>query len=118
MLMWPRNLIALGELYFNQGGARGRLVVSPAWVETSCKPRTRSRWDSERQYGYGWWIQDFAGHRACFAWGFGGQYIMVFRDLDLVVAITSSTAGDEERRGYRRQLFNLLETHVLPGVGN
>ncbi len=111
-------MIALGELYLNQGRARGRQVVSPAWVETSCKPRTRSRWDSERQYGYGWWIQDFAGHRACFAWGFGGQYIMVFRDLDLVVAITSSTAGDEERRGYRRQLFNLLETHVLPGVGN
>ena len=39
---------------------------------------------------------------------------MVFRELDVVVAITSSTTVSDERRGYRRQLFDLLETHVLP----
>jgi hypothetical protein len=31
-----------------------------------------------------------------------------------VVAVTSSTTVSDERRGYRRQLFDLLETHVLP----
>jgi hypothetical protein len=50
------------------------------------------------------------------AWGFGGQYIFVFRELDLVVAITSATTISEERRGYRRQLFDLLENHILPRV--
>lgn len=116
MLMTPRQMIAVGELWLNRGRANGRQVVPAAWVETSCKPRTRSRWDPDREYGYGWWSQEFDGHRACFAWGFGGQYIFVFNDLDLVVAVTSATNVSDERRGHRRQLFDLLETHVLPQV--
>ena len=71
----------------------GRQVVPGRMGGHSCTPRTRSRWDPDREYGYGWWIQDFAGHRACFAWGFGGQYIFVFRDLDLVIVVTSSTTS-------------------------
>ena len=114
MQMTPPQMIRLGELYLNRGRAGGQQVVPAEWVEQSCTPRTRSRWDGDREYGYGWWIQDFDGHRACFAWGFGGQYIMVFRQLDLVVAVTSSTAVSDERRGYRRQIFDLLERYVLP----
>jgi CubicO group peptidase (beta-lactamase class C family) len=114
MLMTPRQMVAYGELYLNRGRARGRQIVSAQWVDTSCVPRTRSRWDPDREYGYGWWIQDFGGHRACFAWGFGGQYIWVFRDLDLVVVATSATTVSEDRWGYRRQLFDLLVRHVLP----
>ena len=113
MLMTPRQMIAVGELYLNDGRAKGRQVVPSTWVEKSCRPRTRSRWDPDREYGYGWWSQEFGGHRACFAWGFGGQYVFVFRELGLVVAVTSSTAASDERRGYRRQLFDLVETHIL-----
>lgn len=116
MLMTPRQMITFGELYLNRGRLRGQQIVPAEWVDTSCRPRTRSRWDSDREYGYGWWIQDFGEHEACFAWGFGGQYIMVFRDLDLVVVATSATTVSEERRGHRRQLFNLIETHILPEV--
>jgi CubicO group peptidase (beta-lactamase class C family) len=116
MLMTPRQMIAFGELYLNRGLVNGKQIVPAEWVERSCTPRTRSRWDSEREYGYGWWMQTFGGQRACFAWGFGGQYIFVFRALDLVVAVTSATTVSDERRGYRRQLFDLLEQHVLPGV--
>ena len=113
MLMTPRQMITFGELWLNRGRARGQQIVSAEWVETSCRPRTRSRWDSDREYGYGWWIQEFDGHEACFAWGYGGQYIMVFRELNLVVVATSSTTVSEERRGHRRQLFDLLRTHIL-----
>jgi CubicO group peptidase (beta-lactamase class C family) len=116
MLMTSRQMVELGELYLNRGRAGARQVVPAGWVDESCRPRTRSRWDSDREYGYGWWSQTFGRHRACFAWGFGGQYIFVFRDLDLVVAITSSTSTSDERRGYRRQLFDLLEQHVLATV--
>ena len=113
MLMTPRQMIAFGELYLNRGRVRGRQIVPAEWVETSCRPRTRSRWDPDREYGYGWWIQEFAGERACFAWGFGGQYIFFFQELDLVVAITSSTDASDERWGYRQQLFDVLENHIV-----
>ena len=114
MLMTPRQMVEYGELYLNGGRAAGRQVVSASWVSMSCVPRTRSRWDPDREYGYGWWIQDVGGHRACFAWGFGGQYIFVFRELELVVVVTSATTVGEDRWGYRRQLFDLLASHVLP----
>ena len=113
MLLAPKQMVAIGELYLARGRANGRQVVPASWVDTSCAPRTTSVYDADRRYGYGWWIQDFRGGTACFAWGYGGQYILVFRELDLVVAATSSTAVSEERRGHRRRLFDLIEEHVL-----
>jgi CubicO group peptidase (beta-lactamase class C family) len=116
MLMTPRQMIAFGELYLNKGRVKGRQVVPAAWVEASCVPRTTSRWNSDRQYGYGWWTRALAGRQACFAWGFGGQYIFVIPDLDLVVVATSATDVSDERRGHRRSLFELIERHVIEPV--
>ena len=116
MLMTPRQMVAFGELYLNDGRHRGKHVVSASWVETSCEPRTASRWDSDRRYGYGWWMRELGGRQTCFAWGFGGQYIFVFRDLGVVVVTTSAIDTDEERRGYRRALFDLIEQHVIAPI--
>jgi len=116
MLLAPTQMVAIGELYLNRGKSSGRQIVPASWIDTSCEPRTTSAWDSERQYGYGWWIQDFTHGKACFAWGYGGQYILVFRDLDLVVAATSSTTVSEERRGYRRRLLQLIQERVLQPI--
>jgi CubicO group peptidase (beta-lactamase class C family) len=113
MLMSPRQMTAIGQLYLDRGAFKGRQIVPAAWVDTSCVPRTTSVWDSDRQYGFGWWVQRFGRHTACFAWGFGGQYIFVFRDLDVVIVATSSTTVSEERRGHRRRLFDLIEEEVL-----
>jgi CubicO group peptidase (beta-lactamase class C family) len=116
MLLTPKQMVAIGELYLQRGRRNGREIVPASWVDTSCVPRTTSVWDSDRRYGYGWWIQDFDGGTGCFAWGYGGQYIFVFRELDLVVTATSATTVSEERRGHRRGLFELIETHVLRPV--
>ena len=109
MLLTPRQMLAFGELYLNGGRARGRQVVPAAWVRTSCEGRGRSRFNPDQEYGYGWWIRDFAGEQGCFAWGYGGQYILVFPGRDLVIVTTSSTAPGDEGRGHRRQIFELVE---------
>jgi CubicO group peptidase (beta-lactamase class C family) len=116
MLMTSRQMVSIGELYLNGGRMRGRQVVPRAWVETSCVPRTTSRWNPDRHYGYGWWTSEVGGYRTCFAWGFGGQYIMVFRDLDLVVVATSSTNVSDERWGHRRMLFELIDRHIVSPI--
>jgi CubicO group peptidase (beta-lactamase class C family) len=113
MLLTPKQMVAIGELYLNRGARNGRQIVPASWVDASCVPRTTSVWDPDRRYGYGWWIQEFNGGTACFAWGYGGQYIFVFRDLNLVVTATSATMVSEERRGHRRALFDLIEQRVL-----
>ena len=116
MLLTPRQMIAFGELYLRDGRVKGRQIVPARWVETSCEGRGRSRFNPDQQYGYGWWMRPFGGHESCFAWGYGGQYIFVFEDLDLVVVTTSSTQTGDERRDHRRLIFDLLERRILPEI--
>jgi CubicO group peptidase (beta-lactamase class C family) len=118
MVMTPRQMVTIGELYLRRGMAGGRQIVPAAWVDTSCLPRGQSRFNPDQRYGYGWWIRPFAGHDSCFAWGFGGQYIFVFRDLDLVVVTTSTPDVGDERRDHRRGIFDVLERLVIPHVEN
>ncbi|MQA30346.1 MAG: serine hydrolase [Luteitalea sp.] len=115
MLLTPRQMVAFGELYLNRGRVGDRQVLPAAWVDASLEPRGRSQW-SEQQYGYGWWIRDLAGHHSYNAWGYGGQFIFVVPDLQLVVVTTSSTATGEERRGHRRTVLDVVERFVVPAV--
>jgi CubicO group peptidase (beta-lactamase class C family) len=113
MLLTPRQMVAFGELYLNEGRVKGQQVVPERWVKTSCVPRTSSRFDPGREYGYGWWIDEVGGETACYAWGYGGQFILVFEDLDLVVTATSSTSESDERRGYRRELLRMIGEQIV-----
>jgi len=116
MLMTPSQMLELGELYLRRGRLNNRQIVPAEWIERSCVPRGRSRFNPDQGYGYGWWTRTFAGEEACFAWGFGGQYIFVFRELDLVVVTTSVATVSDERRDHRRQIFDILERHIVPAV--
>ena len=115
MEMTPRQMMAFGELYVNQGRAGGRQIVPAEWVQASFVPRTRSRW-SGRLYGYGWWMRELAGRRAYYAWGYGGQFIFVLPDLELVVVTTSSANPGRGRRGHRRALDELVEARVVAPI--
>jgi CubicO group peptidase (beta-lactamase class C family) len=112
MLMTPRQMLAFGELYLNGGRVGGRQIVPAEWIEASWAPRTRSRW-SGQQYGYGWWAREMAGHQVRYAWGFGGQFIFIVPDLELVVVATSASTVSEERRGHRRTLADIVEDLVV-----
>jgi CubicO group peptidase (beta-lactamase class C family) len=115
MLLTPRQMVAFGELYLNKGRVDGKTVVPESWIERSFVPRGRSRFNGN-SYGYGWWMRDFGDHRAYYAWGFGGQYIFVVPDLDLVVVTTSSPTVAEDRRTHRRTVFDLVEHLVVRPV--
>ena len=49
MLLAPKQMVAIGELYLNRGKSSGRQIVPASWIDTSCEPRTTSAWDSERR---------------------------------------------------------------------
>lgn len=91
MLMTPREMLKFGELYLYRGQIDGRQIAPAAWVADSFTAPTQSP-ISGHQYGYGWWMDEMEGHRVYFAWGFGGQYIFVVPDLELVVVTTSSVS--------------------------
>jgi len=118
MELTPRQMMAFGEMYLHDGMANGHQVVPKDWVELSMTPRVRSRRDTERQYGYGWWIRDMAGIQTIYAWGFGGQFILLAKDLGLVVVTTSSSQPGDTRRAHTRALYDLLEDRIIaPAAG-
>ncbi len=112
MGLTPRQMLEFGRLYLRGGRtADGVQVVPERWVKATCESRGRSH-RSGRRYGYGWWIRELANREVCYAWGYGGQFIFVIRDLDLVVTTTSST-DSEARRGRNQRIYrmtaNLME---------
>ena len=112
MLLTPRQMLAFGEMYLRDGRVGDRQVVAEKWVERSWVARGVSPISGQR-YGYGWWMRDLAGHQAYFAWGFGGQYVIIVPDLELVIVTTSASTVAEDRRTHRRTLFELVEDLVI-----
>jgi CubicO group peptidase (beta-lactamase class C family) len=113
MELTPRQMLRFGELYLNDGRIGGQQIVPAEWVNLSLEPRVRSSRNLERQYGYGWWIRDMAGIPTAYAWGYGGQFILVAKALDLVVVTTSSSQPGDTRRRHIRALYDLLEDKIV-----
>jgi CubicO group peptidase (beta-lactamase class C family) len=100
--MTPRDLARIGQMVLDGGRAAERQIVPAAWLEDSFKPAARIT--DRRWYGYQWY-HGYAPYespegprraRYAAAIGNGGQRLVVFPDLDLVVIIT---AGNYNLRG-------------------
>lgn len=106
-----RDMAKLGELIVRQGRWNGRQVVSPEWIEVSTRKHSDGKPPARPPYGYNWWvyITPVDGRPAVFAAGYGGQFIYVVPSLELVVAVTSETHGDN-------QTAKVIREQVLPAV--
>ena len=108
MLMTPRQMVRFGELYLDNGIAGGRQILTKDWIEQTRISRGRSRWGSDREYGYGFWIRQFGDHDSYYAWGYGGQFIFIIPKLDLVVVTTSRADVTTERREHLDGIYRLV----------
>lgn len=111
MVMTPRQMLAFGEMYRNGGQMHGRQILSKAFIDDTLEPRGRSR-ISGREYGYGWWMREMVGRKSYYAWGFGGQYIVIVPSLELTVVSTSAATVSEDRRDHRRTVDEIIE-HLI-----
>ncbi len=116
MLMTPRQMIRFGELYENNGRVGDRQLIPKSWIDKASVGVGRSRWGSDREYGTGFWIREFAGHKSYYAWGYGGQFIFIIPDLDLVVVTTSRSDVSTERRDHLGGIYDLVEYHIVPAI--
>jgi CubicO group peptidase (beta-lactamase class C family) len=110
-----RELLKLGQLYAHGGVWNGTRVVSERWVKTSTQPHVRV--DDDTEYGYLWWLRGFKSGGKTFAaylmQGNGGNKVVVFPQLDLVVVITSTNYNT---RGMHEQTDRLLSEYILASV--
>lgn len=94
--MRPRDMAVLGYLYLNGGKMRGDQIIPKEWVDESLKKTWASdaaQWGPLTNYNYGylWWLGKINGYTMFMAFGLGGQYIIVFPDLNLIVVTTADT---------------------------
>jgi CubicO group peptidase (beta-lactamase class C family) len=115
MVMTPRQMLAFGEMYRNGGQMSGRHILSKDFIDETFEPRGRSR-ISGREYGYGWWMRDMAGRKTYYAWGFGGQYIVLVPSLELTVVSTSAATVSEDRRDHRRTVDEIIEQLIVAAL--
>ena len=54
-----------------------------------------------------------AGFRTPYAWGFGGQFILIVPAIDLVVVTTSSSNPGPDRRTHTRRIYDFAEYDVI-----
>lgn len=84
----PIDMAKIGYLYLNNGTWNGTPIVPEEWVERSTVGD-----DVSKEYGYQWWINP--SENSYYAYGLGGQYIIVMPDKSLVIVITSSEFNQE-----------------------
>jgi len=117
MALKPVDLLKIGQMLIDDGVWEGERIISKEWIKDSFKTYTYSNYNPYG-YGYQWWNKATAGYTTFFAWGHGGQYIMMIPELDAVVVMTSSVTNASRRRTYKRPVFVLLEDHIIPFLEN
>ena len=94
--MTPRDAARFGLMYLNEGSYNGVQVLPTDWVRDSLNTYSVNEAFVKKVgkfrdigYGYQWWSAMTGDHRVNFAWGHGGQLIVLVDELDLVVVTTS-----------------------------
>jgi CubicO group peptidase (beta-lactamase class C family) len=115
----PADMAKLGLLYLDCGKYGGRQIVPEEWVQrsTTAQITTGDLIPFSSEYGYYWWIGKEHGHHLYFANGYGGQFIVVVPDLELVMVATSNwyflgTRANEQWHN----ILDLIINQVMPAM--
>jgi CubicO group peptidase (beta-lactamase class C family) len=104
----PRDMGKLGQLFLDGGVWQGQRLISQEWVERAGASAMATG------YGYLWWGDRYWSGGPTYdsfsAQGWGGQRIIVFPGLDMVVVFTG---GNYESWDPADQI---VENHILPAV--
>lgn len=113
MSLSARDMAKLGALYLHGGRYADEQILPAQWVDASLQRYSQdinfTGWfDSElgaffRDLGYGylWWSGRVAEHHFDFAWGHGGNLIILLHDLDMIIVATADPLhGRPEEQGW------------------
>ena len=113
----PRDLARIGQAFLQDGRWNGEKVIPADWVVEATKQRmTYNTSLGQRGYGYFWMERQLTYNdtsiSSFFHFGDGGQLLMVFPELDMVIVLTGGGYG-----GFPSRLYNdIIYSHLLPSV--
>jgi hypothetical protein len=110
------DMAKVGQLYLQKGNWNGTQILPAAWIEEATTEKiiqhpalsqaAKDTSDWEQGYGYQIWR---CRHHAYRADGAFGQYIVVFPELDAVLAIQAETPNMQNE-------LNLVWDYLLPSI--
>lgn len=104
----PADMARFGYLYLKKGKWNDRQIIPEQWVAESTQKQINTPQRTAYGYGYQWWMNSFGGYSAR---GYGGQYIFVLPQDEMVIVFTSGLPR------YRSELpESLVETFILPAI--
>jgi CubicO group peptidase (beta-lactamase class C family) len=109
--MKPRDMAKFGYLYLMNGVWDGEQIVPADWVERSRQAHMARKYIPDDYYGYQWWVSGDGYYSAV---GFGGQWIIIVPEHDLVVVFNNHLSNDDEFQ--RTTPERLLTTYILPSI--
>jgi CubicO group peptidase (beta-lactamase class C family) len=118
LFLRPRDMAKFGYLYLNDGRWKGKQIISKAWIAKSLSPHisTNGRAREGASYGYQWWQKTFPIEKesipAFVRSGWGGQMILLFPSIDVVVVFTGGNYSGTD------PVLDLVTSFVLPALRN
>jgi CubicO group peptidase (beta-lactamase class C family) len=113
LYLHPRDMAKLGQLYLNGGTWNGKRLISQQWIDESIKQHIAMT--PAGGYGFKWWLEKHEWNGTIIdsysALGWGGQYIYVFPELELVVTFTGGHFYDSADPAH-----TMIAQYILPAV--
>lgn len=98
----PRDMAKFGYLHLNGGVWNGERIISEEWIGNTMKEYIAipgQIWEGDR-YGYQWWLKtyqaDSATVDAIIRSGWGGQSLVLFPSLDMMVVFTGGQYVEQD----------------------
>lgn len=112
-----RGMAKFGQMYLDQGQWMGQQIVPASWVAASTQEHVA---EGNIRYGYQWWINTFTSngvdYEAFYANGWGGQFILVFPQLNSVVVLTGHRYEDGQAE--QTSVRTMLQDYIIPFLSN
>ena len=125
MFFTPQEMAVLGWLYLNNGLLNNVQVVPSPWVQLTLSPSTNlthpNEWGELKNYNYAylWWLGQIGGYDIFMAYGYGGQFVVCFPDLDLIVVSTAKSEVDPDTSTVQEfAIFDIIANYIAQSVTN
>jgi len=106
------DLARIGYLFLRKGQWQGKQIISEQWIEKSITPLVKDIVPDNNKanpgYGYQWYISQKSGSLIYLAAGYGGQYIIVAPESDVLVVVNGWSLYKKSKKSFLKAVSSII----------
>jgi CubicO group peptidase (beta-lactamase class C family) len=118
-----QEMALFGYLYLKNGILNDLQIIPQNWVELTLSASTNNQhpneWGAWKNYNYAWlwWLGQINDYDLFMAYGYGGQFIMVFPALNIIIVTTSRYEVDSDTSTIQEwAIFDIVADYIIPSL--